>query len=135
MDENLDRRVRDRHGIDDFSSPGERERPISPDRILSVVGNEYRRAVLNSLSSASDGIREFDALIERVADRVRDEDTERESDDHRQRIRIALHHTHLPKLEEVRIIDYEAETGHVQFVGGEFEQEILTLVESYDAHE
>lgn len=135
MDENLDREVRDRQEIDDFSSPGERENPISPDRILSAVGNEYRRAVLNSLTSAPDGILEYDVLIESVAERVRDEDTQRESDDHRQRIRIALHHSHLPKLEEVRIIEYEAETGHVQFVGGEFEQEVLTLVESYDAHD
>ena len=120
-----------RQGVDNFSSPGVRERPISPEKILSAVGNEYRLAVLDSLSRASDGILGYDELIERVADRVRDEGTERESDEHRQRIRIALHHTHLPKLEDVRIVDYEAETGQVQFVGGKFEQEILTLIESY----
>lgn len=135
MDENVERGVSDRQRVDDFSRPAERERPISPDRILSAVGNEYRRAVLNSLNSASDGILEYEALVEHVADRVRDDDSDQETEEHRQRIRIALHHTHLPKLEEVRIIDYEGETGDVQFVGGELEQDLLTLVESYDAYE
>jgi len=46
-----------------------------------------------------------------------------------------FHHTHLPKLEEAQIIDYETETGHIQFVGGELEQQILTLVEPYDTPE
>jgi len=133
MDEYVERGVSDLQGIDDFSSPAEQARQISPDAILSAVGNEYRRAVLNSLNSASDGILEYEALVEHVADRVRDDDSDQETAEHRQRIRIALHHTHLPKLEEVRIIDYEGETGHVQFVGGELEQDLLTLVESYDA--
>jgi hypothetical protein len=42
-------------------------------------------------------------------------------------------HSHLPKLEDIRIIDYETETGLVQFVGGELEQDLLTLVEPSDA--
>jgi hypothetical protein len=33
------------------------------------------------------------------------------------------------------MIDYEAEAGHVQSVGGELERKILTLVEPYDTHE
>ncbi|MFD1586264.1 hypothetical protein ACFR9U_04675 [Halorientalis brevis] len=135
MDENVERGVSDRQGITEFSRPAERERPISPERILSAVGNEHRRAILNSLTSASNKTLKYEALVDRVADRIRDEDAERESDEHRQRVRIALHHTHLPKLEDVRIIDYEAETGHVQFVGGELEQDLLTLVGSPDANE
>ena len=135
MDGNSERGVSDRQEIVESSSPTERERSISPDRILSAVGNEHRRAILNSLNSASNKTLGFDALVDRVADRIRDEDTARESDEHRQRVRIALHHTHLPKLEEVHIIDYEAETGHVQFVGGELEQDLLTLVGSHDVNE
>ena len=135
MDENRERGVRDLHQIDDLSSSGERERLVSPDRLLSAVANEHRRAILNSLTSTSEKTLTHDALVDRVADRVRDEDAERASDEHRQRVRIALHHTHLPKLEELRIIDYETETGLVQFVGGELEQDILTLVESYAAYE
>lgn len=135
MDENVERGVSDRQGIDNFSEPAERERPISPDRILSIVGDEYRRAILDSLTRTADGIMEYDALVDRVADMIRDEDTERVSDEHRQRVRVALHHTHLPKLEKAGIINYEAETRYVKFVGGELEQDLLTLVESHDTNE
>lgn len=135
MDENFEREVSDLQGIDEFSSPVEPERSITPDGILSAVGNEHRRAVLNSLISAPERTLEYDALVERVAERVRGEDTEQDSDEHRLRIRIVLHHTHLPKLKELQVIDYEAEAGHVRFVGEEMEQEILTLVNWYDAYE
>ncbi|AGB17231.1 hypothetical protein Halru_2654 [Halovivax ruber XH-70] len=135
MDENAER---DGHGlqqIDGLASSANRARAVSPDRLVSVVANGHRRAILNSLTSASDQTLEYDALVDRVADRVRDEDTERAADEQHQRVRIALTHTHLPKLEEVRLIDYETETGLVQFVGGELEQELLTLLASYGVDE
>ncbi|TMT81859.1 hypothetical protein E2L06_17775 [Haloterrigena sp. H1] len=87
------------------------------------------------MDNASEKTLEYDVLVDRVADRVRDEDAKWESDEHRQRVRIALHHTHLPKLDEARIIDYEGETDNIRFIGGELEQKILTLVEPYDVHE
>ncbi|AXR82609.1 DUF7344 domain-containing protein [Natrarchaeobaculum sulfurireducens] len=99
------------------------------------MANEYRRAILDALDNAPEKTLGYDVLVERVADRVRNEDANRESAEHRQRVRVALHHTHLPKLDEARILEYEAETGHVQFVGGELEQKILTLVEPYDVDE
>jgi hypothetical protein len=135
MDKNREREVRNLQQTDDISSSTKRVSPIALDRLLSAVANEHRRAILNSLTSASEKTLTRDALVDRITDRVRDEDAERASDEYRQRVRIALHHTHLPKLEELRIIDYETETGLVQFVGGELEQDILTLVEPYDAYE
>ena len=135
MEESREMGTRDILSIDASSGSSGRERPISPDTILSAVANEHRRATLNALDNASEKTLEYDALVDRVADRVRNEDPRRESDEHRQRVRIALHHTHLPKLEEARIIDYEAETGHVQFVGGELERDLLTLIRPYDVHE
>ncbi|WP_238709487.1 DUF7344 domain-containing protein [Natronorubrum halophilum] len=135
MDESRELGTRGLQSTDESFDPSGRERPISPDTILSVVANEHRRAILNALDNASDKTLAYDALVERVADRVRDEDADWVSDEQRQRVRIALHHTHLPKMEEARIIDYEAETGHVQFVGGKLEREILTFVESYGVHE
>jgi len=135
MDENRERGTRDLQQIDELSNSGEREGPISPDRLLSAVANEHRRAILSSLTNTSEKTLKHDALVDRVADRVGNENAERTSDEHRQRVRIALHHTHLPKLEELRIIDYETETRLVQFVGGELEQDLLTLVKPYDANE
>ena len=135
MDENRELGARGIQSVNEGSGSSWGERPISPDTILSAVANEHRRAILDALDNASEKTLEYDVLVDRVADRVRDEDARRESDEHRQRVRIELHHTHLPKLDEARIIDYEAETGHIQFVGGELERDILTLVEPYDVHE
>ena len=135
MDENRGRGARDLQEIDDPSSLAEREPSIPPDEVLSAVANEQRRAIIDSLNSASEKTLDYDTLVDRVADTVRDEDVERASDEQRQRVRIALRHTHLPKLKEIRVIDYEAETDHVQFVGGEMVQEVLTLVKSYDTDE
>lgn len=135
LEDNIARRVSDIQEIDDFSMPAEREKPISTDMLLSAVANDHRRAILHSLNGASDRTVEYDALVDSVADRVGDENAEGVSDKQRQHIRLALHHTHLPKLVEARMIDYEADTGLVQFVGGDLEQDILTMVEANDADE
>ncbi|WP_255314819.1 DUF7344 domain-containing protein [Halorubrum lacusprofundi] len=135
MDENIEWARRDTSSIDEETDSSGREGSISPDTILSAVANEHRRAILNALDSTSTKRLEYDALVDHVADQVGNENPERKSDEHRRRVRIGLHHTHLPKLEEAQIIDYETETGHIQFVGGELEQQILTLVEPYDTPE
>lgn len=131
MDERIDGGPRDLRRLDDGSSPAEGERSIPPDRALSAVADDHRRAVLDSLTSAPGETLDYDVLVGRVADRVRDEAVERGSGEHRQRVRIALYHTHLPKLEAIRVLDYEAETGHVRLVDGELARELLTMVESY----
>ena len=134
MDEHRELKTRNIQATDvGFGSSGS-ERPISPNTLLSAVANEQRRAILHALDNASEKTLEYDVLVERVADRVRDEGAQWELDEHRQRVRVALHHTHLPKLDEARIIDYEAETGHVQFVGGELERDLLMLIQPYDVH-
>ena len=135
MNENRGRGARDLQEIDDLSGPAEREQSIPPDEVLSAIANEQRRAIIDSLNSASENTLDYDTLVDRVADTVRDKDVEGASDEQRQRVRIALRHTHLPKLEEIRVIDYEAETDHVQFVGGEMVQEVLELVRLYNTDE
>ena len=135
MEESRKLGERDIQSIDERSGSSGRERQISADTILSAVANEHRRAILDALDNASENTLAYDALVDRVANRVRDKNAERVSDEHRQRVRIALRHTHLPKLEAAQIIDYKDETGHVQFVGGELERDLLTLVEPYDVHE
>jgi DNA-binding transcriptional ArsR family regulator len=132
VNENIEREMDDSRTIEDFTGPAEGEGPVSLDRILSAVADEHRRAILDSLDSASDETLEYGALVDHVADRVGGEHAD---DEHRRRVRIALRHAHLPKLEEARMIEYEDETGHVRFVGGELVRDILTLVGSHDVTE
>jgi hypothetical protein len=134
---NMERGASDLDGRDDSSSyaEGGSTRSVSPDEILSAVANEYRRAVLATLDHTLNRTIGFDKLVERVTDRVRDDALERPAGEHHQRVRIALHHVHLPKLEAVRIVDYEVESGNVRYVGTGLELELQALVDSYDARE
>lgn len=135
MDESRKLGPRDFQSADSVRDSSGHGREISPDVILSAVANEHRRAVVDGLNNTLDETLEFDVLVDRVADRLWDEGAKLTSDEHRQRVRIALHHIHLPKLKEARIIDYENKTGYIRFVGGELERDLLTLVRPYDVHE
>ena len=131
MDESRERGRRGR-SIDELSDPAQ---SVPPDRVLSAVANRRRRAVLYSLKNASGGTLEYDTLVDRVADRTREGDEEGVSEERRQRLQIAIHHSHLPKLEESQLVEYETDTGHVRFTGDELTRELLMLVRPHDAVE
>ena len=135
MDENVERGGPGQRDIDAPDRSEEGGDPNSLDRILSGVANEYRRAILRSLHAASDQTLDVDELVDRVADAVEDERTTGISGDRRRRVSIALHHMHLPKLVAGGMVDYEAESGRVEFVGGDLEGALLTLVGSHEAAE
>lgn len=77
---------------------GESTRPAETDALFGVLANANRRFVLEHLAE-----RERDPTLEQLAaalaawnDTLSPEDA-----------RIALHHVHLPKLEEVGIVTYD----------------------------
>lgn len=69
--------------------------------ILSAVTDEHRRAILHILHDASKQTLGYDTLVKRVAHRIQDDD--RSPDSHRQPVRIAVYHTHLPKLQAAQL--------------------------------
>ena len=105
---------------------------VSPDVVLSVIANEYRRAVLRSLNRTEGKEVGLSTLTDEVAEHVRGEPL---VDEQRQRVRIALHHNHLPKLEECGMIVHDTETDLVRNVTGELGQKLLAVVEPYEAGE
>ena len=112
------------------NSSAETRNTVSPDAVLSAVANDHRRAVLQALDRTDGGVMEVSALTDQVAERVRD--GEPPDDDQRQRVRAALHHTHLPKLEACGMIGYDAETEQVRNVADELGQELLALIAPYE---
>ncbi|MFC4548813.1 MULTISPECIES: DUF7344 domain-containing protein [Halorussus] len=111
----------------------ERRKSISPDVILSAVANDYRRVVLRALHHTDEEAMGVNALVDRVADRVGN--GEPPDDEHRQYIHTALHHVHLPKLEDCGMIVHDTETDQVRNVTGELGQELLALVAPYETGE
>jgi hypothetical protein len=54
----------------------------------------------------------FESLVDEVIDRDAERAVERE--DRRERVRIGLHHRHLPKLAEAGLVEYDYEAGVVE---------------------
>lgn len=72
---------------------------------------------------------EVSALVDQVAERVRD--GEPPDDDHRQRVHTALHHIHLPQLEDCGMIVHDTETNQVRNGTDELDQQSLALIDTY----
>ncbi len=135
MKEHREPKAPDQQHADDPLDRTDRTQSISPDSVLAALANEYRRAVLDVLISASERTLDYETLVDRVAIRIRADDAERVSDEDRQRIRIGLYHNHLPLLTDVQAIEYDPETGRVEFVGGELIRDVLTLARSNNSME
>lgn len=78
---------------------------------FDLVTNDYRRSIVSILHETSPLSRE--RLTVRLATReagLRDDTENRDSvRTTRRRIRVALHHNHLPKLDDMGVIDYDDE--------------------------
>lgn len=100
------------------------------DAVIDALSHRHRRTVLRTVAGNGQGATSVATLTDAVADVAA---SDRRSDgEHRQRIRIALHHRHLPKMDDAGLVRYDAEAGRVQPTLDESEQGLL---ESIDAHE
>ncbi|MFT4885674.1 MAG: hypothetical protein ACI8U4_003201 [Natronomonas sp.] len=106
------------------------EQSATVDAIVSAVADEHRRATLRLLNHAETGTMDLDALADRVAEHV--ETADRSEEDHRHRVRIALHQVHLPKLDAYGMVRYDPETKEARSVSDELSEELLAVLESYD---
>ncbi|WP_340100657.1 DUF7344 domain-containing protein [Salinibaculum salinum] len=75
-----------------------------------VLSSGRRRRVLSVLSESNLPI-DVAELARAVSTREYESD---ESDEQRERLQIELHHVHLPKLQELNVVDYDKETCQVE---------------------
>lgn len=111
----------------------EERKPIPPDAILSAVANDERRAVLRSLNHTDETAMEFDALVDQVVEHTREGVGGSLEEDHRQRVRTRLYHSHLPKLEACGLITRDSDTEQVRNATDELDRELLTVIDAYEA--
>ena len=88
-----------------------RREPLAEREIYEVLSNERRREALRDLTAAGGSI-ELTELATTVAERETGESPPPRSA--RESVYNALHQTHLPKLEELRIVDYDRESRTVR---------------------
>ena len=88
-----------------------REIPI--DQVYSILRNRRRRLVLSQLERA-DGSLKIGDLAEQIAAIENDKPISAVRSKERKRVYISLYQSHLPKLDETGVVDYDADRGVVE---------------------
>lgn len=98
-------------------------RTTSTDETLRLLAHERRRKALQHLSQAEEATT-VDSLAERVA-----AETDPDHDDGVVKsVETDLHHVHLPKMDEVGVVDYDARSGTVRYRPRPTVEELLDAV-------
>ena len=84
--------------------------PETLDELFSVLSNEPARDVVQYFRRASDSTATFDSLVDFSVERA-EESVDRE------RRAIAIHHSALPKLDEIGVVDYDARNDAITYHG------------------
>jgi len=85
---------------------------LTRDRIFEILSSPRRRYVLYFLRTEPNPI-QLTELAEHVAAWENDTTTEELSTQQRKRVYVSLYQTHLPKLAEVGLVNYDEESGDV----------------------
>lgn len=106
------------HSTPDSAAPGAQSDEVQDallekDDIFHILQNQRRRDSLRYLKKADDTVRMRD-LAEQVAAWEHDTTLQALTSDERQRVYIALYQSHLPKLDEEGIINYNQSRGIVE---------------------
>lgn len=86
---------------------------LSKDVIFEVLKNRRRREVLEYLQS-TDGEAKLSELAERIAAWENDITVAALNSTQRKRVYVALYQTHLPKMDDAGVIDYDSDRGTVR---------------------
>lgn len=83
------------------------------DACLQLVADRRRRRIVRELRQTKDG----EITVEALVDRLHGSEWAREDDSHLDRDRLALHlhHTHLPKMADFEVVEYDSGSGKVQY--------------------
>lgn len=89
------------------------EPDLTKDEIFHILQNDRRRGVLRFMQDTDDPVRMRD-VAEQVAAWEHDTTVQRLSSKERQRVYIPLYQSHLPKLDQAGVIDYQQSRGIVE---------------------
>ncbi|GAA0534913.1 hypothetical protein GCM10008994_07310 [Halorubrum ejinorense] len=90
-----------------------RENGLSQDELFSLLSNPRRRFILQYLNRNREGIR-LQALATEVAAWENETDPDDLTDKQEKRLYVSLHQTHIPKLEEAGIVEYDGDSGEIR---------------------
>jgi DNA-binding HxlR family transcriptional regulator len=95
----------------------------SLDECLQVVADRHRRRIIHHLRHEPTGTTTFDDLVEQISSRA--SDSKDGPPQNRETLAVRLQHTHLPKLADYGVIEYEHRTGAVRYLSDEQVETVL----------
>lgn len=106
---------------------------VPADAVVDAMADQRRRTVLQTLTENGQSATSMTTLTDAVAERATSEALS--DDEHRQRILLALHHRHLPKLADAGLVRYDSEGGRIRSTLGDSEQDLLETVDAHSRRE
>ncbi|WP_254768542.1 DUF7344 domain-containing protein [Salinilacihabitans rarus] len=103
---------------------------LSKDVIFELLKNRRRREVLEYLLEA-EGTVTLGELAEQIAAWENDTSVSALSSDQRKRVYVALYQTHLPKMDDAGIVDYDQDRGLIELSDN---ADLLLMYLDTDAH-
>lgn len=98
----------------DHDQPASRVASLSLDSTLELLSDYDRRCLLGYLRDDPDGTATVEELVDHLADkRAKRTDDAPDID----RIETRLHHTHIPKLANAGVIEYDDRSGEIRYWG------------------
>lgn len=93
---------------DEPGAANDRSPPL--DEIFGVLADPMRREVIRYCADHANEPTDLDTIVDYLAEQRRDEDPV-----DRDRIAIRLHHLHLPKLAETGLVEFDPESGRLEY--------------------
>ncbi len=103
---------------------------LSKDIIFELLKNRRRRQVLTYLLEAEETVT-LGELAEQIAAWENDTDINALNSDQRKRVYVALYQTHLPKMDDAGIVDYDQDRGLIDLADN---ADLLVMYLDTDTH-
>ena len=97
---------------DDDGGDAEMDAPLPLDQVFGILKNQRRRRVLRMLQEA-DGTTTLSDLAEQIAAWENDKEIKQISSSERKRVYVGLYQCHLPKMDDMGVIDFNKPRGTV----------------------
>lgn len=91
---------------------GSSESELSQDVVFDILSSPRRRYVLYYLRTTDESVKLTD-LAEQVAAWENETDPDKITEQERKRVYVSLYQTHIPRLDDAGIIDYDKESGDI----------------------
>jgi len=92
---------------------GTSESRLSQDVVFDILSSPRRRYVLYHLRKADEPVKLTD-LAEQVAAWENDTSPDQITEQERKRVYVSLYQTHIPRLDEVGIVEYDKDSGEIE---------------------